>query len=147
MQNTPWNWLQFMERWILGGLLRLWKLDKTRSKVNPWLLVQAAFIRYNVCMFEHHTNNAEFLECLYPWTEHPGVDSVLSFVVLLGSCATTAESLTRHWALLLLLASSVLIFELVYSSPSIPFTHMMGEGETYETMKKSLPNVLLQNML
>ena len=72
MHNTPWNWLQFTERWILSGLLRLWKLDKTRPKVNPWLLVQAAFIRYNVYMFEHHTNNAEFLEWLYPWTQHPG---------------------------------------------------------------------------
>ena len=76
-----------------------------------------------------------------------GVDGVLSFVVLFGSCATTAESLTRHLALTSLSASSVLIFELVYSSSSILFTHMMGESETYETMKKSLPNALLQNML
>ena len=75
------------------------------------------------------------------------MDGVLSCAVLLGSCATTAESLTRHWALTSPSASSILIFELVYSSPSILFTHMMGESETYETMKKSLPNALLQNML
>lgn len=139
---SPWNWLQFTERWILSGLLRLWKLDKTRSKVNPWLLVQTAFIRCNVYVWASPTN-AEFLEWLYPWTQHPGV----VFVLPLGSCATTAESLTRHWSPHLTGGFISLIFELVYSSPSILLTHMMGESETYETMKKSLPNALLQNML
>lgn len=101
-----------------------------------------------MCMFEHHTNNAEFLEWLYPWTQHPGVVFVLPLVL----CATTAESLTRHWASPHWWLHQFLIFELVYSSPSILLTHMMGESETYETMKKSLPNALpakhaLRNLL
>lgn len=59
IQNTPQNCLQFTERWVLRGFLRLWKLDKTRSKINLAMIVGASCFQkvYNLYMFEHHTNN------------------------------------------------------------------------------------------